>query len=358
MVFRSRAVALLVPVAALCAPVAAAPQFWVADLGRAENVTIRDLNDLGDYVGSIEKPDGSSIAFACIAGTLTELGTLGGQNSHAWAINNALQIVGCAEVTGTTSEHAFLYEGGLMTDLGTLGGAESRAYDINAGGVVVGSSELPNGNLHAFRYSQRAMQDLGTLGGDHSWARAVNDSGLVAGSSETGDTPPMSTQPSVHAFLFSGGAMTDMGTAMGWCYVTGLNNSGHFCGTSMNIGGRLAFVHDGGFREVQGGCTAGQINDAGWVTASEYVPHPPFGYSGAFLYVEHTTYDLNALLEDAAPPDVTFAGPLNNFGQIIAKGTRPGETEAHYYLLTLVPEPALAAMLIVGCAPLLRRRGR
>src|SRR5260370_42644617 len=54
-------------------------------------------------------------------------------------------------------------------DLGTLGGSNCYAYAINAYGQVVGES-LTAGNEahHAFLTAPPAMQDLGTLGGSHS----------------------------------------------------------------------------------------------------------------------------------------------------------------------------------------------
>ena len=56
---------------------------------------------------------------------LTDLGTLGGMYSLAWAINAAGAIVGRSEIA-THKTHACLWKDGKMTDLGTLGGKEAR----------------------------------------------------------------------------------------------------------------------------------------------------------------------------------------------------------------------------------------
>jgi probable HAF family extracellular repeat protein len=51
-----------------------------------------------------------------------------------------------------------------MTDLGTLGGTTSAANGLNAVGQVVGLSATTSGDQHAFLYSGGIMTDLGTLG--------------------------------------------------------------------------------------------------------------------------------------------------------------------------------------------------
>lgn len=77
-----------------------------------------------------------------------------------------------------------------IVDLGTLGGAESRAYALNNRGQVAGqadTAELKSGGdpiHHAFQWQAGRMQDLGTLGGDNSTARGENDLGEVVGDSD------------------------------------------------------------------------------------------------------------------------------------------------------------------------------
>ncbi len=56
-------------------------------------------------------------------------------------------------------------------DLGTLGGPSSYAEGINSSGTIVGFSYTSGGNYHAFSYSGGVMTDLGTLpGGSNSFA--------------------------------------------------------------------------------------------------------------------------------------------------------------------------------------------
>ena len=61
---------------------------------------------------------------------MTDLGTLGGNLSFAYAISNRGQIVGYSK-TASGEDRAFLWEDGTMADLGTLGGASSAAYAVD-----------------------------------------------------------------------------------------------------------------------------------------------------------------------------------------------------------------------------------
>jgi len=55
-----------------------------------------------------------------------------------------------------------------ITDLGTLGGNYSIAWGINDGGQVVGYSETSSGAGRGCLWSQGDIIDLGTLGGKYS----------------------------------------------------------------------------------------------------------------------------------------------------------------------------------------------
>ena len=91
------------------------------------------------------------LALLLTAGTLVDLGTLGGTNGFAAAsrINNRGQVAGMAPTAGEQI-HAFLWEHGAMTDLGTLGGPTSRVIALADNGFVVGTSQTDDGFTHAF----------------------------------------------------------------------------------------------------------------------------------------------------------------------------------------------------------------
>ena len=75
----------------------------------------------------------TSHAFLYRGGVMHDLGTLGGQNSVANAINNSGQIVGYSQVAPSAADlqsgqqiyHGFLYESGKMIDLNTMISATS-----------------------------------------------------------------------------------------------------------------------------------------------------------------------------------------------------------------------------------------
>ena len=129
---------------------------------------------------------GSGQVMAVTQYTITDLGTLGGDYSYVTGINDSGQVAGFSYITGTTTEHAFLYDGGNMTDLGTLGGSRSKARGINDSGQVVGWSDTTNDDCRAFLYDGGNMIDLNTLlptgSGWQLWtAYGINDSGQIVG---------------------------------------------------------------------------------------------------------------------------------------------------------------------------------
>lgn len=132
------------------------------------------------------------------------IGTFGGASGAATGINNASEpeIVGYAQ-TATGNSHAFRHQGKFLLtpadDLGTLGGNDSKATAINDPGQVVGYSTLPSGATHAFRTAPKKVidaktDDLGSLGGD-SFATAISDTGLVVGRS-------YDASGNIHAFIW------------------------------------------------------------------------------------------------------------------------------------------------------------
>src|SRR5207253_851519 len=83
--------------------------------------------------------------------------------------------------------HGFVYADGLMTDVGTLGGNGSSAFVLNDAGLIAGQALMAGGDMHGFVYSAGTISDVGTFGGAFSTAYLINisifinDSGRVVG---------------------------------------------------------------------------------------------------------------------------------------------------------------------------------
>jgi len=314
---------------------------------------------------------GGSLLSAGVAlgAPLIDLGTLGGAESRAFAINDAGQVVGEA-TTGSGDVHAFLYSGGTMNDLGTLGGPFSRAVAINSSGQVAGVSTTSGGATHAFLYSGGSMIDLGDFGGGYAEVLGLNDAGQVVGFMNDANSPPES-----HAFLYSGGVTTDLTTLPGSLVMTravAINDAGlvagecitaenalHACSVSgttvtdlsapgfanfsvdVNSGGTIVgigalgpdgvhgFTHSSGSvvdMGTLGGMTnyPSAINDAGTVIG---LSQDQDGTSHAYFYSGGSYHDLGSL-----GGQVSSAVAINASGQIVGSGNNAaGDQHAYLY---------------------------
>lgn len=125
--------------------------------GMATGASITACNAAGVLVGF-----SSNQAFLYIGSTQTTLPRLGGTQSQANDVNALCQVVGSSLTTGNMVQHAFLFTptvpgtaSGTITDLGTLGGDNSYALGCNSWGVVVGQSEVsPNNATRGFVWTE------------------------------------------------------------------------------------------------------------------------------------------------------------------------------------------------------------
>jgi probable HAF family extracellular repeat protein len=158
------------------------------------------VNNAGEIVGESVSPDRSRHAVLWSpAGWIHDLGTLGGSRSAAVDINASSQIIGSSQIAGNAATHYFLWSSGTgMQDLNaTIDPAITSVVEINDAGQIVGTYTAPGGQSHAFRYTPgEGLQDLGTLGGTFSEPTGLNGKGDVVGTSAIADGTP-------HAFLWT-----------------------------------------------------------------------------------------------------------------------------------------------------------
>ena len=76
-----------------------------------------------------------------------------------------------------------------ITDLGTLGGTESKAFAINSCGQIAGYATLAGGSKRPFFRPSSSLINLGVLSGEGT-ATSVNNSGYVVGNSPAAPSSP------------------------------------------------------------------------------------------------------------------------------------------------------------------------
>jgi probable HAF family extracellular repeat protein len=151
------------------------------------------ISDSGKVVGLSEDADGNQLGFIYDINTssVVRLGTLGGRESAAVAVNAAGHVTGAADLALGGAYHAYLSAGqGPLTaaaDIGTLGGSESTGMAINDGGVVVGAATDADAQSFAFIYdAANGLRNIETLLlSNPGWiliaANAINNQGQIAG---------------------------------------------------------------------------------------------------------------------------------------------------------------------------------
>ena len=242
---------------------------------------------------------------------LTTLGTLGGTNSRAYAINNNSQIVGRAK-TENGEYHAFLWENNQMIDLGTLGGNFSEALAINNVGQIVGTSHNANGDERAFLWENGQMIDIGSLNGNSlTYAYSINDYGQIVG------------RTNHRAFLWEEGVMVDIGTLGGiYAGAYGINNLGQIAGTSSKEGddNSYGFLWENGVMTEFGGSPKDVfgINNTGQVVGWTGSPQE------AFIW-EEGTIDILPSLDTIYP---TRSQAVNDSGQVVGYSITNGQSHA------------------------------
>jgi probable HAF family extracellular repeat protein len=322
--------------------VSAATRYSMTDLGDLPGGTNYSnptrINNVGQVVG--ESGNGGTGAFLWQGGVITDLGPLpdGTTTWTANSINNVGQAVG--GIPG------YLWENGSFTalvDLHNSGISIGTPYDINDSGQVVGGR---------FLWQNGTITDLGDLPGEPQFTNAfgINNLGQVVGHSGT----PVGGR----AFLWTNGVMTDLGDLPGGSdgsIAFDINDKGQVVGLGEAATGMRAFIWEGGSKTDLGDLPGGEdlsrpyaINEAGQVV----------GFSGAaggnhgFLWQGVDLYDLNDLVVASDPlkgfVTITEGHGINDLGAIAALGVDSRTGAQHAFLLTPVPLPGGAWLMLCG----------
>ena len=328
-----------------------AQTYAVRDLGALSEISSppqsrpNAINAVGQIAGA--NVLGGAYRALLYGGAWTNLGTLGGANSFGAGLNNSAQVVGYSS-TAAGLDHAFLWTLGgsdgvpgnvQMKDLGTLGGNSSEAYAINQVGQVAGFAQTTK-NDRAFRYSGGSMTDIGALLGSllpNSYAYGINDAGHITGAAYNNNF----TIP--HAFFYNGAMAVDLGSfsnqgASGLA----INNNDQIAGYSTTSDG-----FDHAFRYLAGtltdlGTLGGNWSYATAINNSNVIVGGSFSDSGdsiyhAFVCPATTLVDLNTRLDSSGVGWVLVeARGINDIGQIIGVGTFAGAD--HAFLLNPLPQ--------------------
>ena len=328
------------------------------------------INDTGQIVGLSQNgiidpligfPEVRAVVWQ--NGQIIDLGTLGGNESFASAINNQGQIAGFALNTipdrfsivdllfygssnGTRTRAVLWGKDGAMQDLGTLGtGHDASAVAINDSGTVLGfsyTSNIPGPTglppIDPFLWDNHEMLDLGTLGGTASFPNSFNHHRQVVGQSNLADDMEF------HPFLWEHGVMTDLGTFLGPGHpsdgvANSINDSGEAVGWADNRNNDFPALWKDNVTTNLGtvggdSCAyANSINSRGQVVGRSGLCLGDLGDAHAFLWEEGgPLVDLNTLVFSGAGVHLTDAFFINDCGEIAATGLLANGDE-HAFLL-------------------------
>ncbi len=273
--------------------------------------------------------------------TVTELPTLGGRTSDAYAINDKGQAVGEAQ-TRQRSLHAVRWEDGRVSDLGVPPGFfDSRARGINGKGDIVGSAnhEAYDENGQAVLWQNGHLRLLSVHGAAQSTAVGVNDAGEVVGSYSSVETDQgIYVQASIgenprpviiRACAWQDGIEQNLGVTADSSTnavsgASAVSNSGIVVGTRSLVNlPSYAIVWSGAGEVVLGQGTANAVNGRGMVSGYTI---PLSGRSRhswnprACLWVNGKKHDLGLLPRYTS----SMALALNDAGDVVGEEQRPG----------------------------------
>jgi uncharacterized membrane protein len=347
------ALAGLFTLAAAGAHAGAAPLYHlqVLEVPDATSVSVKDINDAGQIVGTYTDQDFIRHAVLWDAQGWHDLALPSGTDSDgiAFAINNAGQIVGTANdyVNATAGLLWNATTPGQYTVLNGAPDVSVNPADISDTGVVVGGFGVPS---RAFVWTAQGglvdygIQDPGVPDQQARWS-AVNGSGRLVGrwNQHVSNIHATIGQIGTVAVLGMGGASDEFPTN-----AVALNAAGTTVGLGLAVDDAqlvpVVFGADGGFSAIPG-ATLGQpngcataINDAGVIVgvAGIGTANGPVPGLQAWVHRDGATYDLYAVVDDPAIfTSFSSAAAINADGVIVGTGRTADDSIASFVLTPL-----------------------
>ena len=261
----------------------------------------------------------------------------GYRNALARDLNSKGVVAGWAvstqnPVNSQAKTRASSFNGDLATEIGSLGGRDSQAFGINGAGRIVGSSELPNRTRHAFLFSDGKMSDLGTLPKAlSSVAYAINESGTVVGGCDL--TPGVE-----RGCIWKDGKLIDIGTLPEGksSMARAINDKDQIVGYAYAGDDIHAFLYDKGKLTDLGTlgnepAVANGINNLCEIVGSSKADRKGLH---AFLWKNGKMLDLNKLIPAATGLLLREAYSINDAGKIVCLGS---DKTGHFYCVLLSP---------------------
>jgi probable HAF family extracellular repeat protein len=329
------------------ASLSAAQTYTVTDLGTISGNSVSTgyaLNNAGAVAGTSSTPT-AAIAALFTNGRVTNISTLGSNVSVATAINGSAEVVGWNFFYSNPNfdPQAFLYSNGRMTSINSpsVFPSGTEALGINDSGEVVGTGYFTDGNFHAFLYSGGKMTDLGPRGAVQASAIAINNSGQIIGGYYL-------TSGAVGEFLITNGKMTTLPVPTGSYAVSAfaINDIGDIVGTNFFNSGApphavkftsgawtdLGAINGAEASRATGINLSGQIVGTGFFRQTQYHPFKP-GKHVPFISTSGGLVDLNTLIQTGTGFTLTDAVGINDSGQILCNATNAAGSK-HAVLLS------------------------
>lgn len=308
------------------------------------------INSQGHITGyGVVAKTGEAHAFLYINGVFKDLGLLGYTFTDGIRINDRDQIAIDGNAPGAD---VLLYSNGTANSIGGADGGFTYALGMNNLGDIVGYGRSGDNTNVGFAYISGVFLDLSTVNPNIFRATAINDAQEVVGSA--GYNPSVYTY-AYHAFLYSGGVYTDLGSLTGspntFTQAFGINNAGDIVGYSTGTDGLFhAFLYNHGAMQDLGtfngtNTVALAINNAGQVIGEQIDSLGISASAPSFLYQNGVMRDLSTLITSggAGWSGLTVTG-INDSGEIVGNGTYNGVTQGFLLVPGGVPSPILTSL--------------